>query len=64
MSEGAGLLLAAALDRGAGPIVDACREHGLLVLTAGPDVLRFLPPLVVGEADVDEALGILEAVLA
>ena len=48
----------AALDRGAGPIVDACREHGLLVLSAGPDVLRFLPPLVVTEAEVDEALGI------
>ena len=43
----------------AGPVVDACRERGLLVLTAGPDVLRLLPPLVVTEAEVDEALALL-----
>jgi 4-aminobutyrate aminotransferase-like enzyme len=37
----------------------------MLVLTAGPgpDVLRLLPPLVVGEDEVDEALAILDAVL-
>ena len=55
--RGRGLMLAAVLDRDAGPIVDACRELGLLVLTAGPDVLRFLPPLVVTEGEVDEALA-------
>ncbi len=62
--RGRGLMLAALLDRDAGPIVEACREHGLLVLTAGPgpDVLRLLPPLVVSAAEVDEALGILDAV--
>ena len=41
------------------PVVDECRARGLLVLTAGPDVLRLLPPLVVTEAEVDEALGVL-----
>ena len=61
--RGRGLLLAAVLDREAGPVVDACRDRGLLVLTAGPDVLRLLPPLVVTEAEVDEALGVVEAVL-
>ena len=59
--RGRGLLVAAALDREAAPLVDACREQGLLVLTAGADVLRFLPPLVVTEAEVAEALAILEA---
>ena len=62
--RGRGLMLAVALDRDAGPVVDACRERGLLVLTAGPSALRLLPPLVVGEAEVDEALGILADVLA
>jgi 4-aminobutyrate aminotransferase-like enzyme len=33
------------------------------VLTAGPDVLRLLPPLVVTEAEVDQALGVLREVL-
>ena len=62
--RGRGLLLAGLLDRDASPVVDECRARGLLVLTAGPDVLRLLPPLVVTEAEVDEALGILQEVLA
>jgi predicted acetylornithine/succinylornithine family transaminase len=56
-ARGAGLLVGARLDRPAGPVVDRCREDGLLVLTAGSDVLRFLPPLVVSESEVDRALA-------
>ena len=38
----------------------ACRERGLLVITAGAgDVLRLLPPLVVTEEQVDEAVKII-----
>ena len=44
--------------------MDACRERGLLVVTAGPDVLRLLPPLVVTEAEVEEALAVLREVLS
>jgi acetylornithine/N-succinyldiaminopimelate aminotransferase len=33
--------------------------EGLIVNPIGDDTLRFLPPLVIGEAEVDEALGIL-----
>ena len=62
--RGRGLLLAAVLDRDAGLVVDACRERGLLALTAGADVLRLLPPLVVTEAEVDEALALLADALA
>ena len=62
--RGRGLLLAAVLDRDAGVVVDACRERGLLALTAGADVLRLLPPLVVTEAEVDEALALLADALA
>lgn len=61
--RGRGLLLGAVLDRPAGPVVDALRDRGLLALTAGPDVLRLLPPLVVSEAEVDEALASLRAEL-
>jgi predicted acetylornithine/succinylornithine family transaminase len=57
--RGRGLLVGAVLDRPAGPVVDACRERGLLALTAGIDVLRLLPPLVVSGAEVDEALAII-----
>ena len=36
-------------------------ENGLVVITAGSNVLRFLPPLVITKADVDEMIGILRA---
>ena len=62
--RGRGLLVAAVLDRDAGPVVDACRERGLLVVTAGSDVLRLLPPLVVTADEVDEALGVIAESLA
>ena len=62
--RGRGLMVAAVLDRDVAPVVDACREEGLLVLTAGaPPVLRLLPPLVVSEAEVEQALAILADVL-
>jgi 4-aminobutyrate aminotransferase-like enzyme len=38
--------------------------EGLIVNPIGTDTLRFLPPLVIGEAEVDEALEILGRVLA
>jgi acetylornithine/N-succinyldiaminopimelate aminotransferase len=61
--RGRGLLLAGVLDRDAGEVVDEARELGLVVLTAGPNVLRLLPPLVVTEPEVDEALELLGRVL-
>jgi acetylornithine aminotransferase len=61
--RGRGLLLGAIVDRPAGEIVEACRERGLLVLTAGADVVRLAPPLTIGPEDIDEALAILESVL-
>ncbi|MBM2821626.1 MAG: Acetylornithine aminotransferase [Thermoleophilia bacterium] len=61
--RGRGLLLGAIVDRPAGEIVEACRERGLLVLTAGADVVRLAPPLTIGSEDVDEALAILESAL-
>ena len=62
--RGAGLLLGAELDRPAGPIVDACRDARLLVLSAGDRVLRLAPPLTVSALEVDQALSTLKEVLA
>jgi predicted acetylornithine/succinylornithine family transaminase len=61
--RGAGLLVGVLLDRPAGPVVDACRDEGLVVLSAGPDVVRLAPPLVVTAAEVEEALAALGTVL-
>lgn len=61
--RGCGLLVGAVLDRTATAVVDACRERGLLVLSAGEDVLRLAPPLTITGAEVEEALTILGSAL-
>jgi acetylornithine/succinyldiaminopimelate/putrescine aminotransferase len=61
--RGKGLLIGIELDRAAGPVVGACRERGLLVLTAGDQILRMTPPLIIDEADVDRAVAAVEAAL-
>jgi predicted acetylornithine/succinylornithine family transaminase len=62
--RGKGLLIGIQLTRPAAPIVVACREAGLLILTAGDAVLRLAPPLIVDEGTCDRALGILDSALA
>jgi len=63
-ARGKGLILALELAVPAKPIVDRCLQLGLLILTAGDQVLRFVPPLIIGETEVDEALSILDQALA
>jgi acetylornithine/N-succinyldiaminopimelate aminotransferase len=62
--RGQGLLIGADLAAPAAPVVDACREAGLLVLSAGERVLRLAPPLIAGERDCDRALAVIDAALA
>ena len=62
--RGRGLLLGAVVDRPASDVVAACRERGLLVLTAGHDVVRLAPPLTIDAVDVASALAILGAAVA
>jgi len=61
--RGQGLLIGAELNVEAAPLVAAARDKGLLILTAGPDVLRFLPALNVSAEEIDEALTIVATVL-
>ena len=46
--------------RPVGEIVTKSIENGLLVISAGSDVLRLVPPLVITEQDVDEMIEKLE----
>ena len=62
--RGAGLLLGAELDRPAVDVVEACRDRGVLVGSAGERVLRLTPPLTIGDDELDAALSVLEEVLA
>jgi len=61
--RGHGLLIGAELKSEAAPVITAAREKGLLILSAGPNVLRFLPPLNVTADEVDEALAIVAVAL-
>ena len=63
--RGRGLLVAIEFDRDiAFEMMMACLERGLLANLLKPNALRFIPPLIIGESEVDEALGILEAALS
>ncbi|HEX7732741.1 MAG TPA: acetylornithine/succinylornithine family transaminase [Rhodanobacter sp.] len=66
--RGRGLMIGAVLaeaHRGkAGGILDHAAAHGLLLLQAGPDVLRFVPPLTIGAEELAEGLKRLRAALA
>ena len=46
-----------------GQIAAKALENGLVVITAGCDVLRMVPPLVIEEAHVDEMISKLEKTL-
>jgi len=58
--RGRGLLLGIEFSAEVKDLVDICRGNGLLLLSAGPRVLRFVPPLNITESEVDEALNRLE----
>ncbi|HEV2621412.1 MAG TPA: acetylornithine/succinylornithine family transaminase [Frateuria sp.] len=66
--RGRGLMLGAALAepyRGkAGAMLDLAAAHGVLLLQAGPDVLRLLPPLTINDEELAEGLSRLRAALA
>jgi len=58
--RGRGLIWGIATDMPVAPLVQAGYDLGMLTLNAGPQVLRLLPPLVVQQADLDEALDKLD----
>jgi acetylornithine/N-succinyldiaminopimelate aminotransferase len=63
--RGRGLLIAMEFSSDiAKPLLMACLEGGLLVNQVKPNALRFMPPLIIGNKEVDEALGILDKALA
>jgi len=62
--RGRGLLVAMEFGRDiAQSLVLACLERGLLVNQLKPNALRFIPPLIIGTKEADEALGILDSAL-
>ena len=41
-------------------VITAARERGLLIITCGTNTLRFVPPLVISEKEIEEGMQILE----
>ena len=62
--RGKGLILGLELEMDGSKIVEACMQEGLLINSTAYKVLRFVPPLIITEREIDRGLGILEKVLA
>ncbi|KAI6819365.1 Acetylornithine aminotransferase [Hortaea werneckii] len=58
--RGRGLILGMQLSADPTPIVTAARERGLLIITCGTNTLRFVPPLIISEDEIDQGMKILE----
>jgi acetylornithine/N-succinyldiaminopimelate aminotransferase len=62
--RGRGLMLGMELTIDATPIIEAGWQHGLLLVSAGPNVLRFVPPLIVDKTHVDTLIDKLTVILS
>ncbi|MGN0289774.1 MAG: aspartate aminotransferase family protein [Lachnospiraceae bacterium] len=61
--RGRGLMQGLVLDRPVASIITKALDNGLIIINAGEKILRFLPPLVITEKDVDDMIAILETCL-
>jgi acetylornithine/N-succinyldiaminopimelate aminotransferase len=62
--RGLGLLVAIVFDSDiSAELLQSCLEKGLLVNAVKPNALRFMPPLITTEKDIDKALAIIDEVL-
>lgn len=57
--RGKGLMIGLVVDGDAKEIVEALQGQSVLALTAGPNVVRFLPPLTLGEGDLEDAVDMI-----
>lgn len=61
--KGMGLLIGLQFSHPVDDIIDECYKEGLLLISAKGNVIRFLPPLNVSEAEIEQALNIFTQVL-
>lgn len=62
--RGKGLMQGLVLTKPVGEVIKKCMNHGLIVISAGGNVLRLLPPLVITKEHVDEFIAKLEIALS
>ncbi len=61
--RGRGLIVGIEMDQDVRPLVGKAFEHGLMLVNAGERVLRMVPPLIISEEEVDEAVARFAALL-
>jgi acetylornithine/N-succinyldiaminopimelate aminotransferase len=61
--RGRGLMCALELDMSAAPVIQAAYKHGLLLVNAGANVIRFVPPLIVEKQHIDMMIARLTSAL-
>lgn len=61
--RGTGLMQGLVFDRPVGEIITKALSKGLILINAGADIIRFVPPLVITKEDVDEMAVILKSCL-
>jgi acetylornithine/N-succinyldiaminopimelate aminotransferase len=62
--RGEGLLMGLRCEVPAGDLVDALRAEKMIVVASGDNVVRLLPPLVIGEADIATGIGMIDRAAA
>ena len=58
--RGVGLMQGLVFDHPVGDIINRALEKGLILINAGADIIRFVPPLVISRENVDEMIAILD----
>ncbi len=58
--RGVGLMQGLVFDRPVGEIITKAMGKGLLLINAGTDIIRFVPPLIISKENVDHMISILE----
>ncbi len=59
-ARGMGLLIGLELTKTGGPVVESCAKRGVLINCISGNVLRFAPPLIVTEKEIDILIDVLE----
>ncbi len=62
--RGMGLMQGLVFNMPVGPVINKALEKGLILINAGTDIIRFVPPLVITEEDVDRMTELLDAAIA
>ncbi len=58
--RGVGLMQGLVFDRPVGELINKALEKGLLLINAGSDIIRFVPPLIITKENIDDMIAILD----